>query len=89
MTLPFIFLNKYVELCNALNAIGLNSYIIVLVISSSGLVHKKFVSGLKLLNLKHARNIAKYLSVSAMTGSLRIWKKIFDFNTIDNRLLNR
>lgn len=78
---------KYLPLCNALNSIGFYTKTVVLIISSSGLVHKKFIPGLKILNIQNSRSIAKYLSVSAMIGSFRIWKKRFDFQTIDNRLL--
>ena len=81
--------DKYIPLCNALASIGLHSSIIVLIISSSGLVHNRFVSGLKLVSLSRAKDIAKYLSISVMIGSRRVWKKRFDFNTIDNRLLNQ
>ena len=54
--------NKYIELCNKCNELGCYTRIIVLIIGSLGLVHNKFVNGLKVIGLttSKAKAIAKY-----------------------------
>ena len=58
--------NKYIELCNKCNELGYHTRIIVLIIGSLGLVHNKFVNGLKVIGLttSKAKAIAKYVSVN-------------------------
>ena len=67
--------NKYIELCNKCNELGYHTRIIVLIIGSLGLVHNKFVNGLKVIGLttSKAKAIAKYVSVSAQIGSYLCW----------------
>ena len=67
--------NKYIELCNKCNELGYHTRIIVLIIGSLGLVHNKFVNGLKVIGLttSKAKAIAKYVSVSARIGSYVCW----------------
>ena len=67
--------NKYIELCNKCNELGYHTRIIVLIIGSLGLVHNKFVNGLKVIGLttSKAKAIAKYVSASAQIGSYLCW----------------
>ena len=69
--------NKYIELCNKCNELGYHTRIIVLIIGSLGLVHNKFVNGLKVMLPQHfsqkAKAIAKFVSVSAQIGSYLCW----------------
>ena len=67
--------NKYIELCNKCNELGYHTRIIVLIIGSLGLVHNKFVNGLKEIGLttSKAKAIAKYVSASAQIGSYLCW----------------
>ena len=67
--------NKYIELCNKCNELGYHTRIIVLIIGSLGLVHNKFVNGLKVIGFttSKAKAIAKYVSVSAQIGSYLCW----------------
>ena len=55
--------------------VGYHTRIIVLIIGSLGLVHKKFVNGLKVIGFttSKAKAIAKYVSVSAQIGSYLCW----------------
>ena len=68
---------KYMPLSLAIQDAGYRCTIIVLIIGSLGHVHKRFVPGLKMIGLKQqkAKAIAKYLSVSAMIGSYRVWRR--------------
>ena len=67
--------SKYIELCNKCNELGYHTRIIFLIISSLGLVHNKFVNGLKVIGLttSKAKAIAKYVSVSAQIRSYLCW----------------
>lgn len=49
---------------------------VVLIIGSTGCVHNKVITGLKMLgvNTRNRRAIAKYLSISAAIGSKLIWQ---------------
>ena len=69
--------DKYLPLCQRISDIGFNCRIIVLIVGSTGSVHKKFVSGLCMAGLTpaRARAIAKYCSISAAIGSKIIWKQ--------------
>lgn len=68
--------NKYFPLSQEINSLGFRSEIIVLVIGSLGNVHSRFPSGLKRIgfNNSEATFLAKYLSISAIIGSFRVWK---------------
>lgn len=68
---------KYLPLCQKISDMGYQCKVIVLVIGSLGLIHKRFVSGLQIIGLpkNRAKAIARYCSVSAMIGSLIIWKQ--------------
>ena len=68
--------NKYLPLCQRISGEGLQCKIVVIIVGSSGLIHKRVRPGLKLLGLpsKVATAAAKYLSVSSMIGSNIIWK---------------
>ena len=67
--------NKYIELCNTCNELGYHTRIIVLIIGPLGLVHRKFVNGLKVMGFttSKAKAIAKYVSASAQIGSYLCW----------------
>ena len=69
--------DKYLPLCHRISDLGFQCKIIVLIVGSTGSVHKKFISGLVLagLSIKCSRAIAKYCSVSAAIGSHIIWKQ--------------
>ena len=76
-------LEKYMPLCLALNSVGFHTKIIVLIIGSLGVVHRKFISGLHILGLtqRQGRSLARYLSLSVMSGSRRVWERIWRFRT--------
>ena len=69
--------DKYFPLSLAIQGAGYQCTIIVLIIGSLGHVHKRFVPGLKRLGMSQirAKAIAKYLSVSSMIGSYRVWRR--------------
>ena len=69
--------DKYLPLCLEINAFGYACRTLVLIIGSLGNVHRRVVSGLKLAGMcnRSARWLAKYLSVSVMIGSSRVWQK--------------
>ncbi len=69
--------NKYMPLCLDIQNCNYQCTIVVLIIGALGLVHKRFVPGLKLLGLSTVRSkaIARYLSISAMIGSRRVWRR--------------
>ena len=70
--------DKYFPLSQRIADLGYSCKIFVLLVGSLGLVHRRFVSGLKLLGvspIQRARAIAKYCSVSAIIGSRIIWKE--------------
>ena len=68
--------DKYYPLSLEINQLDFSTRIIVLIVGSLGNVHKRFISGLKLLNLSNtdAKFMAKYCSVSAIIGSHMTWK---------------
>ncbi len=68
---------KYMPLCLEIQNTGYQCTIIVLIIGSLGHVHKRYVSGLKKLGIPQfrAKAIAKYLSISTMIGSFRVWRR--------------
>ena len=68
--------NKYLPLCQEINALGYTCRVYVFVVGSLGTVHTKFVPGLKQLGISavRAKAIARYCSVSAMIGSKQIWQ---------------
>ena len=67
---------KYFPLTVELSELGYYSKVIVLIIGSLGLVHKKFTSGLKIIGLNNSdtKFTAKYFSTSVLIGSFKIWK---------------
>ncbi len=67
----------YQELCNAISQLGYRCSVVVLVVSSTGLVHRWFRTGLKILGIAGtvATAIARYCSVSAIIGSAIIWRQ--------------
>ena len=68
---------KYFPLSQELNNLGFKAEIIVLIIGSLGTVHFRFLSGLKKMNIPKAesKHLARYLSISAIIGSYRVWKQ--------------
>ncbi len=56
---------KYQELCNAITQLGYRYSVVVLEVSSTGLVHRLFRTGLKMLGIAGtvATAIARYCSV--------------------------
>lgn len=77
---------KYFPLSLELSSHGFQAEIIVLVVGSFGLVHKRFVSGLKKLSITQTKSkfLAKFISVSAMIGTHIVWmqrcKRLFNPN---------
>lgn len=69
--------DKYMPLCLSLNDAGFTTKVIVLVIGSLGIVHKKVVPGLSILGLskRQSKSLARYLSISVMIGSRRAWAR--------------
>ena len=69
--------DKYMPLCLDVQGTGHRCTIIVLVIGALGLVHRRYVSGLQRIGFSKtvAKAIAKYLSLSSMIGSRRIWRR--------------
>ena len=68
---------KYMPLCIQLSDAGFNTKVVVLVIGSLGTVHRRLVPGLRLLGLsqRQSKSLARYLSVSVMIGSRRVWAR--------------
>ena len=68
---------KYLPLCFALADAGFESKIVVLIIGALGTVHKKVVTGLRMLGLstRQSKSLARYLSVSVIIGSGRAWTR--------------
>ena len=68
--------NKYLPLSMELNDLGFRTKIFVLVIGSLGHVHRRFVSGLKNIGFSQTESkfLAKYLSISVIIGSYKVWK---------------
>ena len=69
--------DKYFPLCLAIQDFGYECKIIVLVAGALGIVHKHFVPGLRILGFNNvvAKAIAKYVSISSMIGSRRVWRR--------------
>ena len=69
--------NKYLPLCLQLNEEGFSTKIVVLVVGSLGTVHHRVVPGLTMLGLprQSSKGLAKYLSISVMIGSRRVWAR--------------
>ena len=63
--------DKYYPLSLEINRLDYSTRIIILIVGSLGNVHKRFMSGLKILNLSSAdaKYMTKYFSNSAMIGS--------------------
>ena len=70
-------LMKYQALVECIMALGYNCQLIVLVFGSLGHIHKLVLRGLQLGGLQktNAEKLAKYCSVSAIIGSLSIWRR--------------
>merc|ERR1712055_1042771 len=70
-------LMKYQPLVERIMALGYNCQLIILVFGSLGHVHKLVLRGLQLGGLQktNAKKLAKYCSVSAIIGSLSIWRR--------------
>ena len=68
---------KYQPLTHALTVGGYSTKLVVLIYGSLGHVHRLCVRGLQIagLNKKNSKQIAKYCSVSAIIGSLHIWRR--------------
>ncbi len=69
--------DKYMPLCLEIQSKGYKCTIIVLIIGSLGFVHKRYISGLCKIgfNSHSAKAISKFLSVSSMIGSRRVWTR--------------
>ena len=69
--------DKYMPLGLEIQNSGYRCTVIVLVIGALGLVHGRYVSGLIKLGFSKsvAKAIAKYLSISSMIGSRRVWRR--------------
>ena len=67
------YLPLHAKLCEA----GFTTKIVVLVIGSLGHVHRHVVPGLSMLGLSRqsSKALARYLSISAMIGSRRVWAR--------------
>ena len=59
-----------------MNQLDYSTRIIILIVGSLGNVHKRFMSGLKMLNLSStdAKYMTRYCSNSAVIGSHKTWK---------------
>ena len=68
---------KYLPLSFALTDAGFETKIVVIVIGSLGTVHNKVVTGFRMLGLstRHSKSLARYLSVSVIIGSRRVWAR--------------
>ena len=69
--------DKYFPLTLEINEFDFTAEIIVLIVGSTGSIHKRFISGLRkcCIPKSEAKFLAKYSSVSAMIGSYRVWKR--------------
>ena len=78
---------KYLPLYLKLREAGFSTKIIVLVVGSLGTVHHRVVPGLRLLGMsrRSSASLAKYLSVSVMIGSRRVWARIGHLMERDDR----
>ena len=68
---------KYSPLASEIENLGFATDVIVLILGSLGSVHNRFVSGLLMCALprQDALFLTRYLSISSIIGSFRIWKK--------------
>ncbi len=68
---------KYQPLVEAIHQLDYQCKLITLVFGSLGHVHKNVIKGLQLggLQKKQAKKLAKFCSVSAIIGSMQIWKR--------------
>ena len=68
---------KYQALINVITGLGYRCRFCVLIFGSLGHVYKSTVSGLKIagMTMRKAKQIARYCSVSAVIGSLAVWRK--------------
>ena len=68
---------KYQPLSNVLTNYGYSCTVIALIFGSLGHVHRMCVRGLQICGLskKRAKHFTKYCSISAVIGSLFIWKR--------------
>ena len=68
---------KYLPLCFALTDAGFETKTVVIVIGALGTVHNKVVPGLRMLGLstRQSKSLARYLSVSVIIGSRRVWAR--------------
>ena len=77
---------KYTPLASEIESLGFSTDVIFLIIGGLGIVHNRFVSGLLMCELpKHdTLYLTRYLSISSIIRSFRIWKKdvnyILDMN---------
>ena len=69
--------DKYLPLCMEIGSFGFSCRIVVLIFGSLGNVHRRVLPGLRLIGVPacSARWLAKYLSISAIIGSFRVWQK--------------
>jgi hypothetical protein len=68
--------NKYLPLCTAIQAQLYKCTIVVLIVGSLGTVHHRFVPGLIKFGISKtvAKALAKFIGISAMIGSRRVWR---------------
>lgn len=68
--------DKYMPLCIEINNLGYFCRVVVVVIGSLGMVHKKVVPGFQLLGMSRSTSkwLAKFLSVSSVIGSHKVWQ---------------
>ncbi len=68
---------KYQPLVEAIHQLDCQCKLIILVFGSLGHVHKNVIKGLQFggLQKKKAKKLAKFCSVSAIIGSMQIWKR--------------
>ena len=69
--------DKYFPLTLEISQFDFTAEIIVLIIGSSGTIHKNFVTGLMKCDIPkyEAKFLSKYCSVSSIIGSYRVWKR--------------
>ena len=70
-------IEKYIQLCHDITALGYRCWVISIVIGSLGTVHRRVVSGLQLLGCPRysSKWLARYLSISAALGSFQVWQR--------------
>jgi hypothetical protein len=69
--------NKYFPLSMEINSLGYHCEIIVLIMGTLGVTHKKFIPGLIKMNISKAESkfLAKFCSISSIIGSHQVWKE--------------